>query len=304
MTALEVREVTVQFGGPPRARRRLAPGRGRHHHRAHRPERRRQDHAVQRDLRSPAPRARPRPARRHGRHAPGALQAGTPGLARTFQRLEPFGLLTVRENVRLAADIARRPDPDDVADQLLDRLGVTDLADVRADRLPTGQARRVELARALATDPAVLLLDEPASGQDEGETAAFAEVLREVASTGVAVVLVEHDVPLVMAVCAQIHVLDLGRVLAIRHARARCSGTTPCSPPTWGRCRDTAPLAPRRPRRLRPDRGAARDRPRRPRGQRGRHPRAERRRQDDPAEHHRRAARDRRPARSRSPVVG
>lgn len=136
------------------------------------------------------------------------------GLARTFQRLEPFGLLTVRENVRLAADVARRSDPDAVADGLLDRLGVADLAHVRADRLPTGQARRVELARALATDPKVLLLDEPASGQDEDETAAFATVLREVAATGVAVLLVEHDVPLVMSVCSVIHVLDLGRLLA------------------------------------------------------------------------------------------
>jgi branched-chain amino acid transport system ATP-binding protein len=136
------------------------------------------------------------------------------GMARTFQRLEPFGLLTVRENVRLAAHVARRPDPDDVADQLLRRLGVADLGSVRADRLPTGQARVVELARALATDPSVLLLDEPASGQDEGETASFATVLREVAATGVAVVLVEHDVPLVMAVCSTVHVLDLGSVLA------------------------------------------------------------------------------------------
>ncbi len=136
------------------------------------------------------------------------------GMARTFQRLEPFGLLTVRENVRLAAHVARRPEPDDVAGQLLHRLGVADLGPVRADRLPTGQARVVELARALATDPSVLLLDEPASGQDEGETAAFAKVLREVAATGVAVVLVEHDVPLVMAVCSTVHVLDLGRVLA------------------------------------------------------------------------------------------
>jgi branched-chain amino acid transport system ATP-binding protein len=136
------------------------------------------------------------------------------GLARTFQRLEPFGLLTVRENVRLAADIARRPDPDAVADTLLEHLAATELADVRADRLPTGQARRVELARALATDPKVLLLDEPASGQDETETAAFAAVLRDVAANGVAVVLVEHDVPLVMAVCSVVHVLDLGRVIA------------------------------------------------------------------------------------------
>lgn len=136
------------------------------------------------------------------------------GLARTFQRLEPFGLLTVRENVRLAAGL-RRPDrADRTTDDLLARLGIGELAHVRADRLPTGQARVVELARALATEPSVLLLDEPASGQDEGETARFAAVLREVAADGVAVVLVEHDIQLVMDVCETIHVLDLGTRLA------------------------------------------------------------------------------------------
>jgi len=136
------------------------------------------------------------------------------GLARTFQRLEPFGLLSVRENVRLAADIARRPKPDAVAEELLDRLGVSSVGDVRADRLPTGQARLVELARALATQPKVLLLDEPASGQDEHETAAFSAVLRSIAASGVAVVLVEHDIQLVMDVCDRIDVLDLGCVIA------------------------------------------------------------------------------------------
>lgn len=136
------------------------------------------------------------------------------GLARTFQRLELFGLLTVRENVRLAAHVSGASDPEETADALLRRLGIAPLADWRSDRLPTGQARVVELARALATKPKVLLLDEPASGQDERETAAFAAVLREVAADGVAVVLVEHDVQLVMDVCAQVHVLDLGRVLA------------------------------------------------------------------------------------------
>src|SRR3546814_99040 len=136
------------------------------------------------------------------------------GLARTFQRLELFGLLTVRENVRLAADIARRDAPDEIADHLMSRLGIAELAAVRADRLPTGQARLVELARALATDPTVLLLDEPASGQDASETAAFSALLREIATDGVAVVLVEHDVSLVMDVCETIHVLDLGRVIA------------------------------------------------------------------------------------------
>jgi len=136
------------------------------------------------------------------------------GLARTFQRLEPFGLLTVRENVRLAASAARRHHPDSVAGELLERLRITALADVRADRLPTGQARVVELARALATAPRVLLLDEPASGQDEHETATFSAIVRDVAADGVAVVLVEHDIQLVMGVCTRIHVLDLGRVLA------------------------------------------------------------------------------------------
>ena len=136
------------------------------------------------------------------------------GLARTFQRLEPFGLLTVHENVRLAADIAGRHHPDGVADQLLERLRIVELGPQRADRLPTGQARLVELARALATSPTVLLLDEPASGQDEHETAAFSGLLRDIAADGVAVVLVEHDIQLVMDVCEQVHVLDLGRVLA------------------------------------------------------------------------------------------
>jgi branched-chain amino acid transport system ATP-binding protein len=136
------------------------------------------------------------------------------GLARTFQRLELFGLLTVRENVHVAARQASVADADAVSDRLLARLDLTEVAGQRADRLPTGQARVVELARALATKPQVLLLDEPASGQDDTETARFADVLREVAADGVAVVLVEHDIQLVMDVCEQIHVLDLGRVLA------------------------------------------------------------------------------------------
>ena len=137
------------------------------------------------------------------------------GLARTFQRLELFGLLTVRENVELAASVrgARRPGRD--ADAALEVAGLAGVAASRADELPTGTARRVELARALATGPRVLLLDEPASGQDEAETAAFRDVLRTVASEGVAVVLVEHDVHLVMGTCHTVHVLDFGRVLAV-----------------------------------------------------------------------------------------
>jgi branched-chain amino acid transport system ATP-binding protein len=136
------------------------------------------------------------------------------GLARTFQRLELFGVLSAHDNVRLAADLAGHARPGERADELLDRVGIADVGAVRADQLPTGQARLVELARACACEPKVLLLDEPASGLSEDETSAFGATLRELAGEGIAVVLVEHDVPLVMAVCDRIHVLDTGRVLA------------------------------------------------------------------------------------------
>jgi branched-chain amino acid transport system ATP-binding protein len=141
------------------------------------------------------------------------------GLARTFQRLELFTMLTVRENIRVAADIHKKwsrsgEDPATRTDAIIDRIGLRAVADVRVTALPTGQGRLVELGRALACNPTVLLLDEPASGQDETETEQFAGLLRELADEGVAVVLVEHDVQLVMAVCDQISVLDFGRMIA------------------------------------------------------------------------------------------
>ena len=136
------------------------------------------------------------------------------GLARTFQRLELFSLLTVRGNVRVAASAARHASVDRTVDEILTRVGLRDVADVRTDELPTGRARLVELARALAARPKVLLLDEPASGQDEIETAAFGRLLRELADEGMAVVLVEHDMQLVMQACEWVNVLDFGEVLA------------------------------------------------------------------------------------------
>ena len=142
------------------------------------------------------------------------------GLARTFQRLELFTLLSVRSNIGIAADVDRRNrrdrsvDPDRVADEVLDRVGLSAVADARVDQLPTGQARLVEVGRALAARPRVLLLDEPASGQDEAETSAFAALLRELAGEGLTVVLVEHDVQLVLRVCDEVNVLDFGEVLA------------------------------------------------------------------------------------------
>jgi branched-chain amino acid transport system ATP-binding protein len=142
------------------------------------------------------------------------------GLARTFQRLELFSALTVRENIKVAASIRARwggasdETPAAIASRLITQVGLDDVADVRSDALPTGQARLVELGRALATQPRVLLLDEPASGQDEAETEHFAALLGELATAGMAILLVEHDMQLVMNVCQHINVLDFGRLMA------------------------------------------------------------------------------------------
>ncbi len=103
-------------------------------------------------------------------------------MARTFQRLELFLSLSVRDNVRVAGDILRsntrkRFDLDEETDKVLERTGLTDIADRDVSDIPIGRARVVEVARALMTRPRVLLLDEPASGQTERETDAFAEML-------------------------------------------------------------------------------------------------------------------------------
>jgi len=142
------------------------------------------------------------------------------GIARTFQRLEVFGSLTVRENILVAAEIRRRwardgSNPRRVADEIIALVGLGPVARVRCDTLPTGMARLVEVGRALATRPKVLLLDEPSSGLDDQETDDLGALLCRLAEQGTAVLLVEHDVELVMSVCARIHVLDFGRILAV-----------------------------------------------------------------------------------------
>jgi branched-chain amino acid transport system ATP-binding protein len=141
------------------------------------------------------------------------------GVARTFQRLEAFGSLSARENVLVALEMRRRwatskYDVGATADELLARVGISAIADKRVESLPTGTARLVEVARALATDPKVLLLDEPSSGLDESETDALGVLLHHLAADGLAVLLVEHDMPLVMDTCAEIQVLDFGRIIA------------------------------------------------------------------------------------------
>ncbi|HEY9555275.1 MAG TPA: ABC transporter ATP-binding protein [Acidimicrobiales bacterium] len=142
------------------------------------------------------------------------------GMNRTFQRLEVFGSMTAYDNIRTAAEIAARARRKPVkgavavADGLIELLGLEAVSDQRADSLSTGRARLVELGRALATAPKVVLLDEPASGLDDVETQRLAEVLGRLRADGLAILLVEHDIDLVMNLCSKIYVLDLGRVIA------------------------------------------------------------------------------------------
>jgi branched-chain amino acid transport system ATP-binding protein len=141
------------------------------------------------------------------------------GLARTFQRLEVFGSLTVFENLLAAAEFHKSwsresTPPREVATEVLDRVGLRPVGNARVDALPTGVARLVELGRALATRPRVLLLDEVGSGLNSDETDALGDLMLELVGDGTAILLVEHDVELVMRVCSEIYVLDFGRIIA------------------------------------------------------------------------------------------
>lgn len=155
------------------------------------------------------------------------------GLARTFQHPELFAGLSIRDHLtlgyrvrnakqRIWSDLVtmgslRPVDPQEKAsvDHLLALLGLEPVADLPALGLPLGIARLVELGRALSTSPTILLLDEPSSGLDSGETRQFEATLRRVVEEhGISVLLVEHDVELVMRVCSRVNVLDFGSLIA------------------------------------------------------------------------------------------
>ena len=135
------------------------------------------------------------------------------GIARTYQTTQLFGSMTVLENVALALP-ATIDGPDDVAESLLALVGYAGPLDANAAGLPHVDRRLVEIARALATRPAVLVLDEPAAGLMRAEKDDLAGLLQAIARAGIAVVLVEHDMALVMAVSEHIVVLDAGQVIA------------------------------------------------------------------------------------------
>ena len=154
------------------------------------------------------------------------------GIARTFQNIRLFTDMTAKDNVkvgmhkdikcsfissllRLPAYYKSEKAADKKAMELLEFMGLTDVADVKAGSLPYGVQRRLEIARALATNPSVLLLDEPAAGMNPSETAELTEQIRRIRDTfHIAIILIEHDMNLVMNVCEGIVVVNYGRIIA------------------------------------------------------------------------------------------
>jgi branched-chain amino acid transport system ATP-binding protein len=145
-----------------------------------------------------------------------AFRRGRRGLARTFQHSHAFRGLSVRENVEVSAlgvgashrEAARR------ARELLGLLGLAEYAERPAASLAHGDERRLGVARALATEPRFVLMDEPAAGLPEAEVPRFTSAVSTVRDRGAGVLLVDHNVALVLEVCERIHVLDQGRTLA------------------------------------------------------------------------------------------
>lgn len=154
------------------------------------------------------------------------------GIARTFQNIRLFSQMTVEENVlvgfghsmksNLLTDVFRLPghwrqeaEFHDKALELLDIFDMRKYADAKAGNLPYGAQRRLEILRALATGPKVLLLDEPAAGMNPAETEELMENIRRIRDEfGIAILLIEHDMGLVMGVCEVVGVLDYGRIIA------------------------------------------------------------------------------------------
>ena len=165
-------------------------------------------------------------------HGMNTTQANKAGIARTFQNIRLFDKLTVEENVKiglhnhigyhLPSAVLRLPKywkeekkAHDKALELLDIFDMADMADVRSSSLPYGAQRRLEIVRALATQPKVLLLDEPAAGMNPSETEELMNNIRKIRDTfNIAVLLIEHDMNLVMGICENIIVLNFGKIIA------------------------------------------------------------------------------------------
>jgi branched-chain amino acid transport system permease protein len=153
------------------------------------------------------------------------------GMSRTFQNLRLFGDLTVEENVLVAVDrtatwqswryllrpisvLRRDRDLHRRAGEILERYGLTEFAGLAPKSLPYGIQRRVEIARAVAAGPSLLLLDEPAAGLNGEEVRQLSEIVRSIRDSGITVIIIEHNMGLVMSLCERITVLASGRIIA------------------------------------------------------------------------------------------
>jgi len=137
------------------------------------------------------------------------------GIARTYQNIRLFGALDVRTNLAAGAYAQAGRLSDDDARALLARAGVPDVPlAATAAALPYGDQRRLEIARALAARPTIVMLDEPAAGMNPAETARLVTTIRAIAGEGIGVLLIEHDMALVRAACDDVVVLNFGAVLA------------------------------------------------------------------------------------------
>ncbi len=153
------------------------------------------------------------------------------GLARTFQNIRLFPKMTVLENVmigrhcrtksfifgaifRTTATLKEEKNIVDISYLMLEKLGLAEFANEFADNLAYGAQRRLEIARALATEPLLLLLDEPAAGMNPQETAELVQLIKKISDEGQAILLIEHDMKLVMSLSDRIFVMDYGKKIA------------------------------------------------------------------------------------------
>lgn len=141
------------------------------------------------------------------------------GIARTFQNLRIFGSMTVRQNVEVAHSRCRQLDPAKAArvdpDALLEVFGLTDMAGALAGALPYGSQRWLEIARAMATVPAFLMLDEPAAGLNDEETTRLSAVIDTIrAEMGTGILVIDHDLHFINRICKRLFVFDQGSLIA------------------------------------------------------------------------------------------
>jgi branched-chain amino acid transport system ATP-binding protein len=153
------------------------------------------------------------------------------GISRTFQNIRLFHQMTVEENIMVGKHCRERAGvwssvfrtssqrreeeaTRQKADELLELVGLSGYKDTISDSLSYGQQRRLEIARALASEPKLILLDEPAAGMNESETEDLYLLIKKIQGMGVTILLIEHDMPLVMKVCDRIVVLNFGQKIA------------------------------------------------------------------------------------------